>query len=247
MPASVVIHLLPNLGGSGYKLCTKIANALRARSAAIHTAIKCYNEAAIKLAEPQPPLDVKTVLDYVFLAEFDLLQGSRHNLQDKPWSQKAECLAMNTWFKIQCSVEEQDWIQGEAHRLKTWVHDDEAQMTQCLLELQDRDLLMAHQLCKIQVYKVHVNNVHCGLIARLEGSRDWTGPQTIGIHKGIIHHVEVTEESLSEQDGQGEKIELGSDVGSSKGASEDDSAQGQGPVMVHPLVLHVPPKPRLHL
>ncbi len=89
-----------NCGSSGYKLRTKIANALRARSAAIRIAIKCYNEAATNLAELQPPLDMKTVLDYVFLAEFDLLRGSRHNLQDKPCSQLAERLAMNTWFKI---------------------------------------------------------------------------------------------------------------------------------------------------
>jgi len=63
----------------GYKLCTKIANALHAWSAAIRTAIKSYNEAAIRLPVPQPTLDVKTVLDYVFLAEFDLLRNSRHH------------------------------------------------------------------------------------------------------------------------------------------------------------------------
>ena len=74
--------------------------------------------------------------------------------------------------------------------------------------------------------------MHRGLIARLEGSHDWTGPQTIGTHKGIIHHVEVTEESVSEQDGQGEEIELGSDGGSSEGASEDDSAQGPGAMLL---------------
>ena len=119
----------------------------------------------------------------------------------------------------------------EARHLKTWIHDDEAQMARCLLELQDRDPLIAHQLHKIQVYKVQVNNVHRRLIACLEQSPGWTGPQTIGTHKGIIH-VGATEESVSEQDGQGEEIELGSDGGSSEGASEDDSAQGPGAILV---------------
>ena len=60
----------------GYKLCSKIDNALCALSAAICTAIKSYNDAALQLPVPRPVLDVKTVLDYMFLAEFDLLCDS---------------------------------------------------------------------------------------------------------------------------------------------------------------------------
>ena len=118
----------------------------------------------------------------------------------------------------------------EACCFKMWIHDDEAQMAQCLLELQGRDPLIAYQLHKIQVYKVQVNNVHCKLIACLEQLYGWTGPQTIGTRKGIFR--EGVTEDKSEQDGQGEEIELGSDGGSTEGASEDDSAQGQGAMLV---------------
>ncbi|KAF8580082.1 hypothetical protein K439DRAFT_1620080 [Ramaria rubella] len=66
-----------NQSGTGYKLRMHIAKAMKARSQAIRTAIKRYNEAPTALHPPRPILDPQTVLDYVFLAEFDLLCDAR--------------------------------------------------------------------------------------------------------------------------------------------------------------------------
>ena len=82
----------------------------KACSTTIHTAIKRYNEAALQLPQPRAALDAKTVLDYVFLAQFDFIWDSQHHVSDKPWSRYPKRLAMNSWYKIQCSNEELDCV-----------------------------------------------------------------------------------------------------------------------------------------
>ena len=67
-----------------------IAKALKARSQAIRVAIKKYNEAAQALHPIHPTLDAKSVLDYVFLAEFDLLRDARNDVREQPWARPAE-------------------------------------------------------------------------------------------------------------------------------------------------------------
>ena len=77
-----------------------ISKAMKACSQAIHTAIKCYNDAIEALSPPFPVLNTKVVLDYVFLAEFDLLKDSRQDVRHEPWALPPEYLAAVTYFKI---------------------------------------------------------------------------------------------------------------------------------------------------
>src|SRR6266481_6283391 len=163
-------HVLTDDLVVGYKLRSKISNALHARSAAICTAIKSYNEAALRLPVPGPILDVKTVLDYVFLAEFDLLWDSRHHVHDKAWTRPAERLAMNTWFKIQHSQEEIDRVIIEARCLNTWMHDEQQALDTCVQSLEPHDQVLAYQVAKLCKYKQEVNCAHAELIHRMEGS-----------------------------------------------------------------------------
>ena len=50
-----------------------IANALKARSRAIRTALDRYNTAATALVPPRQLLDWEQVVEYAFLSDFDLL------------------------------------------------------------------------------------------------------------------------------------------------------------------------------
>jgi hypothetical protein len=129
-------------------------------------------------------LDAKTVLDYVFLAHFDLLQDSRHNVQEKPWSCHAEQLAMNTWYKIQQSREKLQRAIVEAKWLRTWIHDEELQLGQCIAELTETDPLLCHQVQKLRDYCTCINAVHAPLLDHMECSKYWTGPCGMGCQKG---------------------------------------------------------------
>lgn len=140
---------------------------------------------AARLPTPRPILDAKTVLDYVFLAQFDLLRDSRHQVQEYPWSRPAERLAMNTWFKIQRSQEELPRLSVEAFRLNTWIHDDEALLDTTLQMLDEKDPLLAHQVQKLRKYKGLVNKTHKAIIQQMQASQWWVSWQGVGVHQGM--------------------------------------------------------------
>ncbi|KAF8587248.1 hypothetical protein K439DRAFT_854298 [Ramaria rubella] len=97
---------LTKLNQSGYKLRAHIARAMKARSQAIRTAIKHYNDAAMARRPARATLDPKDVLDYVFLTEFDLLRDARDDIRNQPWARAPERLASVAYFKIRRSLEE---------------------------------------------------------------------------------------------------------------------------------------------
>ena len=59
----------------------QISKVLKTRSKTVKTAVSVYNDAAKKLSKPM--LELKSVLDYVRLGQFDLLRLSRHNIYGK--------------------------------------------------------------------------------------------------------------------------------------------------------------------
>ncbi|KAF8577527.1 hypothetical protein K439DRAFT_1533176 [Ramaria rubella] len=141
-----------NQSGIGYKLCAHIEKAMKAHSQAIRTAIKHYNDAAMALQPARATLDPKDVLDYVFLAEFDLLRDACNNIRNQPWVQAPECLASVTYFKIRCSHEEKARVEVEACRLRTSIHDESQHFMNILDTLRVTDPLLAHQLTKVVLW-----------------------------------------------------------------------------------------------
>ncbi|KAJ7369220.1 hypothetical protein DFH08DRAFT_619916, partial [Mycena albidolilacea] len=65
-----------NQSQTGYKMRKHIAKALQARSKAVKNAIKNYNAAAILLDPPMPHLTWEQVVEYAFLADFDILRDT---------------------------------------------------------------------------------------------------------------------------------------------------------------------------
>ena len=97
-------HLL--IFHTGYKLRTHIGKALQRRSEAIRNALARYNAQAAKLKPPRPPLTWKEIVDYSFLAEFDLLRQSRFDIRQANWAQPIHREAMVKHFKLLRAREE---------------------------------------------------------------------------------------------------------------------------------------------
>jgi hypothetical protein len=68
--------------------------------------IEKYNQAAQELNPPQPSLEWKQVIEYTFLADFDLFQDTNCSILNKPWSNPIACNATTTYFKI-CQAREE--------------------------------------------------------------------------------------------------------------------------------------------
>ncbi|KAI6114544.1 hypothetical protein F5141DRAFT_1188000 [Pisolithus sp. B1] len=73
-----------NRAGTGYKLWKHIAKALQTHSAAIKT------------------LHWEQVVEYAFLADFDLLQDTHENISQCPWAHPTVHFTLDTYFKMTC-------------------------------------------------------------------------------------------------------------------------------------------------
>lgn len=76
-----------NMAKTGYKLRTHISKSLQSRSQAIRTALERYNAAANAMKPRRQNLSWDQVVEYAFLADFDLLRDSRQDVRTRPWAQ----------------------------------------------------------------------------------------------------------------------------------------------------------------
>lgn len=105
----------------GYKLRKHISKALQARSQAIRSSLERYNDAAAKMVPPRRQLSWNQVIEYAFLADFDLLRDSRQDVRSKPWAQPQSRLLMDQYFKIQRAREEIQRLNIEIKRIVTHI------------------------------------------------------------------------------------------------------------------------------
>lgn len=103
-----------------------IGKALKAQSQAIRTALTQYNVAAKALIPPRPALQWERVIEYAFLADFDLLRDVRQDMSDRKWATPAGRQAMDTYFKICRAKEEIKHLNIEIQRVITYMHVKDA-------------------------------------------------------------------------------------------------------------------------
>ncbi|KAG6884910.1 hypothetical protein C0992_005600 [Termitomyces sp. T32_za158] len=92
----------------GYKLCKHIGKALKAQSQAIQNMLDKYNLAAQALSLPHSKLSWDFIVEYAFLADFDLLSDTRQDVREHPWTALATWAMMDKYFKIQHARKEID-------------------------------------------------------------------------------------------------------------------------------------------
>ncbi|KAJ6469111.1 hypothetical protein DFH09DRAFT_1254063 [Mycena vulgaris] len=113
-----------NQSQTGYKMRKHIAKALQARSKAVRSAIEQYNAAAVTLDPPMAMLTWEQVVEYAFLADFDILRDTRAEVQSRPWTRPAYRIAMDRYFRIERAREEIKRLNVEIPRVVTWIHDE---------------------------------------------------------------------------------------------------------------------------
>ncbi|KAG6808337.1 hypothetical protein H0H92_004439 [Tricholoma furcatifolium] len=114
-----------NMSQTGYKLRKHIGKALKARSQAIGTALEKYNATAALMTPRRPVLSWDQVVEYTFLADFDLLRDTCQDIRECPWARPSACLAMDQYYKIQHAKEEIECLNIEIPRVVTHMQDEE--------------------------------------------------------------------------------------------------------------------------
>lgn len=168
----------------GYKLRVLITTALKSRSKAIQNALKNYNKAARAMDPPQRTLEWKEVVEYAFLADFDLLRDCRGHIQDKPWARQIVCDVMNDCMKVKRAVEELDRLNIEIRRFWTAMHDEQHNLERHIVELNQTDVYLSHQVSHLRDSCARINDVHRARLRKLAALPGFTGVLTCGLRLG---------------------------------------------------------------
>ena len=173
---------------SGYNLRKHIGNALRSRSVAIRAAVGRYNVAAAALSPPQRELCWDEVVEYAFLADFDLLRDARQDIRSRPWATPAARQAMDGYFKLLRAEEEIMRLNVEIWRFLTFMRDEDAELSSKEMEVGLTDPALAYQI-RVQRSHItrftprHLKNIHD--IGQLPG---FSGNLSCGVHLAEPSH-----------------------------------------------------------
>jgi hypothetical protein len=152
-PQSFMLILIDVM--QGYKLRKHIAKALQTRSMAIRAALNTYNAIASAMPTPRPTLQWDEVVDYAFLADFDLLRNARADVSQLPWSSPASRSAMDLYFKMCRAREEISRLNVEIRRLVMCIRDEDSYLQMCENQLKVSSPALANQLA-----------IHCNIRGR---------------------------------------------------------------------------------
>ncbi|KAJ7222792.1 hypothetical protein C8J57DRAFT_1440271 [Mycena rebaudengoi] len=128
-----------NMSQTGYKLRKHIAKALQARSQAVRSALVSYNDAAASLATPARKLSWSEVVEYAFLADFDLLRNPEELAEIRPWAVPASREIMDAHFKIERAREEILRLNIEIRRVVTKIRDERVFLLEKEAEVRQTD------------------------------------------------------------------------------------------------------------
>ncbi|KAG1836183.1 hypothetical protein DFJ58DRAFT_735173 [Suillus subalutaceus] len=135
-----------NRAGTGYKLRKHIARALQTRSATIRSTLNTYNNLASAVYPPRQILKWEDVVEYAFLADFELLRKTHSDVSQLPWSSPAARSGMDLYFKMCRAREEICRLNIEVCRLVTYIRDEDKYLRVCEDRLTVANPALAHQI-----------------------------------------------------------------------------------------------------
>ncbi|RXW12150.1 hypothetical protein EST38_g13705 [Candolleomyces aberdarensis] len=169
-----------NMSRTGYKMRKHISKALQARSQAIRTALDRYNEVASNMVPARQRLTWDQVIEYAFLADFDLLRDSRQDIRTKSWAQPQSRLLMDQYFKILRAREEIQRLNVEIKRIVTHIQDEDNFLRAAEEELAIEDKVLAFHVGRYREERTRFSSLHLRRFSALMNAPGFTGDVTPG-------------------------------------------------------------------
>jgi len=163
---------------------THIAKALQSRCKAIRNAVKSYNAAALLMDPPRSTLDWSRVSHYSFLEEFQLLHGSRQDIQDKRWAELAVRETMKQDLRIKRAKEEIVRCNVEIQRLHTAIRDEHRAFLHLLNSLKEQGSIIYGAVREYVSLRQQVNFQILARLEKIYSLPGFTGDHTAGVRKG---------------------------------------------------------------
>ncbi|KAI6023497.1 hypothetical protein BKA83DRAFT_4463442 [Pisolithus microcarpus] len=149
-----------NRAGTGYKLWKHIAKALQTHSAAIKAALERYNKCALAMQPPHRMLQWEQVIEYAFLANFDLLQDTHEDISKHPWAHPTVCFALDTYFKMCQAKEEIECLNIKICQVITYMCNKERFLRTCEEKINSVHPTLAHQVSQCRKLHSQFNASH---------------------------------------------------------------------------------------
>ncbi|KAG0701438.1 hypothetical protein DFH29DRAFT_982689 [Suillus ampliporus] len=195
-----------NRSGTGYKMRKHITKALQTRSAAIWTALECYNSAARTLSPPRQTLKWEEVVKYAFLADFDLLRNSREDVSQQQWATPTTCQATNLYFKMCRAKEEITCLNIEICQLVTYMRDKDHYLRTCQHQLEAIHPALAHQVHVQHHIRARFNARHLERLGDITNLSGFTGSVIPG--ESILTGVGESTNSLDNLEEEEEEVNV---------------------------------------
>jgi len=190
MPLNLLICVL------GYKLRQQISKGLQRWSEAIRKAIHRYNVQAAALTPPRPPVSWKDLTQHTILGEFDLLRYTCNDIRDREWAKPAVREATAKFFKLCHAKEELIRLNIEIRRLRTAIHDEEAEISAAIMQLSESDQLLACELWRLHRSRFAVNALHIDRLNQIQKLYGFV--QQVGVHRMEAVQDDVPREAVQD-------------------------------------------------
>ncbi|KAG1888001.1 uncharacterized protein F5891DRAFT_1218431 [Suillus fuscotomentosus] len=207
-----------NRAGTGYKLRKHIAKALQTRSVAIRSALNTYNSIASSMYPPRQTLKWEDVVEYAFLADFDLLHDTRADVSRHPWSSPGARSAMDLYFKMCRAREEIQRLNIETRRLATYIQDEDIYLRRCEDQLKDANPALAHQVALHRNIRGRFNSRHLNWLYDISRLSGFSGIITPGasintsLGDSANNGASVDSDTQDDLDGEEEEEEVAEEV-----------------------------------
>jgi hypothetical protein len=208
---------------------------LQARSKAVRTAIEHYNSAACALSPPMRQLSWEQVVEYAFLADFDILRDTRAEIQARPWTRPAYRLAMDRYFRILRAREEIKRLNVEIPRVVTWIRDENTFLRKMEANLWEEggkseeqvveDVQMAVQVRLYRQRRGRFDSGHMRRFYKLAAEPGFTGSLKCGVaveRREIRERLRELRAQVAREAGEMEVDEGGPETGNDEGEWVDD-------------------------
>ncbi|KAJ6448466.1 hypothetical protein C8R45DRAFT_763952, partial [Mycena sanguinolenta] len=128
------------------------------------------------MTPPKPTLDWEEVVEYAFLADFDLLREGRRDIRDERWAKPAGRAAMDQHYKLLRAEEEIERLNIEIRRLVTYMRDEEAFLSceEGRLREDGREG-MAVQVGLLRAERGRFTSLHMARLVKLSKEAGFTG------------------------------------------------------------------------
>jgi len=120
-------------------------------------------------------LEWKEVVEYAFLADFDLLRDVRQDISKRPWATPAGRLAMDHYFKMCRATEEIQRLDVEIRRVATYLVDEDRYLRTCEEQVRAFNPPLAHQISLHHAERSRFNAHHDYQLQEIAKIRGFSG------------------------------------------------------------------------